>query len=215
MAQVMVIDMSEGFTRVGPLCSPRVDRLVPRQAAFLRGLSEGSLVVFANDEHDPDDFELRRFPPHCMRGTKEAEIRTELLEAARQAGAQVEIVRKHTFSAFHDTRFEKLFQTLSDRRWIVFGCVTDCCVEANIAELVYRGCDVTVLRDLIDTWNLTAEDARALGFTPAHVHDAEAINKHWFEHRFPAIWGVHVLDSTSRQHEKPEAEKPRAPRLLP
>jgi nicotinamidase-related amidase len=190
-----VIDISEGFTRVGPLSSPRIDRLVPGQAAFLRSLPSGTLVVFANDEHDPDDFELRRFPPHCMRGTKEAEIRVELLEAARQADARIEIVRKHTFSAFLNTGFERTFQTLDDRSWIVFGCVTDCCVEANVAELIYRGCDVTVVRDLIDTWDLTAEDALALVLSPAHVHDAELINRHWFEHRFPAIWGANVIDS--------------------
>ena len=72
--------MLEGFTRVGPLASPRVDALVPQQAAFLRALSPGSLVVFVADEHDGDDFELKRFPPHCLRGTKESEIRDELLE---------------------------------------------------------------------------------------------------------------------------------------
>ena len=101
--QVMVIDMLEGFTRTGPLASPRVDALVPRQAECLRSLPAGSLVVFLADEHESDDFELKRFPRHCLRGTSEANIREELVDAASEAGAETEIVRKNSFSGFFAT----------------------------------------------------------------------------------------------------------------
>ena len=59
MFQVMVIDMLEGFTRMGPLASDRVGALLPQQAAFLQALPPQSLVVFVADEHDKDDFELK------------------------------------------------------------------------------------------------------------------------------------------------------------
>ena len=193
MVQVMVIDMLEGFTRIGPLASERVDALVPKQAEFLRNLPAGSLVVFLADAHRPDDFELKRFPPHCLEGTKEAETRPELLEAARAAGARIEIVRKRTFSGFYGTDLDRIVREAPSRAWIVIGCVTDCCVEANVAELVYRGCEVTVIRELIDTWDLSPEQAREAGLSEAYVHDAERINREWFEHRFPAIWGVRVV----------------------
>ncbi len=193
MTQVMVIDMLEGFTRVGPLASGRVDALVPKQAEFLRRLPAGSLVVFLADAHQPDDFELKRFPTHCLAGTKEAEIRPELLDAAKAAGARIEIVRKRTFSGFFGTDLDRIVAEAPSRAWIVIGCVTDCCVEANVAELVYRGREVTVVRELIDTWDLSAEQAREAGLSEAHVHDAERINREWFEHRFPAIWGVRVV----------------------
>lgn len=194
MMQVMVVDMLEGFTRVGPLASPRVDALVPGQAAFLRALSPGSLVVFVADEHDANDFELKRFPPHCLRGTKEAEIRDELLEAARGAGARVEVFRKHNFSGFVGTNLDELVSGAASRAWTVIGCVTDCCIEANVADLVYRGCEVTVVRELIDTWDLSVEEVSRTGLGGAHVHDAESINEEWFGHRFPAIWGVGVAE---------------------
>jgi nicotinamidase-related amidase len=193
MAQVMVVDMLEGFTRVGPLASPRVDALVPRQAAYLRALPGGSLVVFLADCHEPDDFELQRFPPHCLRGTPEAQIRGELLDAAGAAGARVEIVRKRTFSGFFGTSLDEIVRSAASRQWVVFGCVTDCCVEANVAELVYRGCQVTIPRDLVDTWDLPADAARGLNLGPAYVHPAEAINEEWFTRRFPAIWGARVV----------------------
>jgi nicotinamidase-related amidase len=193
MAQVMVIDMLEGFTRIGPLSSPRVDALVPRQAECLRALPAHSLVVFVADEHSPDDFELKRFPPHCLRGTKEAELRTELLEAARDAGGRIEVVRKNNFSGFFQTNLDEIVAAAPSKAWILFGCVTDCCVEANVAELVYRGCDVTVVRELVETWDMSPDAAKAAGLGDAHVHDAERINEDWFTRRLPAIWGVKVV----------------------
>ena len=195
MSQVMVIDMLEGFTRVGPLAGPRVDALVPKQVDCLGSLPPNSLVVFLADEHHPDDHELKRFPPHCLKGTVEAEIRAELLAAAREAGATVEIVRKNTFSGFHGTGLGEIVESRTNRSWLVFGCVTDCCIEANVAELVYRGCDVTVARDLIDTWDMSADSATAAGLSDAYLHNADRINEEWFTHRLPAIWGVRVLDS--------------------
>ncbi len=197
MMQVMVIDMLEGFTRHGPLASPRVDALVPRQAAALRSLPPGSLVVFVSDAHGPDDFELKRFPPHCLSGTKEAEIREELLSAAAHNGARIERVGKTTFSGFYGTNLDEIVRSVPDPRWTVFGCVTDCCVEANIAELVYRGRDVVVVRELVETWDLSYEQARAEGLGASYIHEADVVNDFWFERRLPGIWGVRVLNSWS------------------
>lgn len=194
-AQVMVVDMLEGFTRVGPLASPRVDRLVPKQAAFLRSLGGGSLAVFLADEHHPDDPELKRMPPHCMVGTREAQLREELFIAAREAGARIEVVRKRNFSGFFQTGLDEIVAAAPSASWIVIGCVTDCCIEANVAELVYRGRDVTVIRELVDTWDLSAEQARQAGLSDAYVHDAEQLNEEWFARRLPAIWGARVVQT--------------------
>lgn len=194
MVQVMIVDMLEGFTRCGPLASPRVDALVPRQAEFLAALPSGSLVVFVADAHHPDDVEFERFPPHCIAGTDEARIRKELLDAATRSGARIEIVRKTTFSGFHETRLGELVASSSDREWIVIGCVTDCCIEANVAELAYRGRKATVIRELVDTWDLSIDDAEAAGLTLAHEHDANSINDYWFKHRLPTIWGARVVN---------------------
>lgn len=191
----MVVDMLEGFTRLGRLASPRCDALVAGQAEFLRRLPAGTLTVFLGDEHEPDDAELERFGPHCLRGTREAEIRSELLEAARAARCHVRIFRKRTFSGFLNSDLDRLVAASGDDEWWVFGCVTDCCVETNVAELALRGQRVAVIRDLIDTWELSPEQVRAKGLGPAHVHSAEEVNRLWFEHRFPAVWGARVVET--------------------
>jgi nicotinamidase/pyrazinamidase len=194
LCQVMVVDMLEGFTRVGPLASSRVDSLVPRQADFLGSLPAGSLVVFLADAHEPDDREFSRFPPHCVRGTREAEVREELLEAARVSRSRIEIVRKATFSGFFETRLGEIVSSARSDSWIVIGCVTDCCVEANVAELVYRGRRVTVVRSLVDTWDMTSQQAAEAGLPGWCEHPADAINDEWFSRRLPGIWGATVVD---------------------
>ncbi|MCA9243254.1 MAG: cysteine hydrolase [Phycisphaerales bacterium] len=194
MRQVMVVDMLEGFTREGPLASPRVDALVAKQAAFLRALPPESLVVFLSDAHSPDDFEFRRFPPHCLRGDRQARIRPELLEATKEAHARVEIVEKTTFSGFFRTRLDEVVSAAPSDEWIVIGCVTDCCVEANVAELTYRGKSVVVIRELVDTWHTSAIDAETHRLPAAFLHDATAINEEWFTRRLPAIWGARVVN---------------------
>ncbi len=182
--QIMVIDMLEGFTRRGPLASPRVAALVPLQAAFLSRLTEGDRVVFVSDAHRPNDPEFRRFPPHCLAGSDEAVVCQELIPAV-PAAVRMDHVTKTTFSGFHETDLGELVQAGESNEWIVIGCVTDCCVEANVAELAYRGCAVTLIRDLVDTWH------------DPPAHDADAINAEWFDHRFPLIWGARVLSGWS------------------
>ena len=81
-----------------------------------------------------------------------------------------------------------------EQEWIVIGCVTDICVDANVGSLVQRGKTVTVVRNLIDTYDLPLATCRELGLPDAAVHDAEAINEFWFNHRFPVTWGAKVVD---------------------
>jgi nicotinamidase-related amidase len=187
--------MLEGFTRIGPLASPRVSALVPRQAEFLAALPPHSLVVFLADRHRPDDAEFRQFPPHCLEGTPQAEICAELLDACERAGIHPVVVPKTTFSGFYETDLDRIVREAPDGQWVLIGCATDCCIEANVAELAFRGRGVTVIRELIDTWDLPPDEARRAGLPDAHAHNAEDINRHWFEHRLPAIWGCRVVDS--------------------
>jgi len=194
--------MSEGFTREGPLASPRVNALVPKIVSFLRSLGEDDMVVFASDAHAENDPEFRRFPPHCIRGTKQAEVRRELIDAAETAGAKIEFVEKQAFTAFLNPRMEKIVRDAATDEWVVIGCVTDCCIEANVADLVQRGKRATVLRDLVETWDTPPAVAEQLGLPESQVHSADTINAYWFKQRLPAIWGATVMTSAALMAER-------------
>jgi nicotinamidase-related amidase len=191
---VMIVDMIEGFTRIGALSSPRVAALIPKQVAFIERIPEDSLVVFACDCHGPDDSEFKRMPKHCEYGTAEAAICPELLEVVQRRKLKYIIVPKTTHSAFFQTGLDNHpeFVKAGDH-WVMFGCVTDVCITANVIELDYRGKNTTVLRDLVDTYEITKEHAP----TPAHIHEAETINDFWFNCYLPGVWGAKITTSTN------------------
>ncbi len=176
--QVMVVDMNVGFTQRGNLCSPRVGALVEPMAEFLSKLYEEDRVVFVTDRHNSHDSELLRFPDHCMRGSGEELVRGELLSRCLNIGYQVLYKSEHDIFIY--TNEDDIIYPDSDD-WVVIGCATDICVEATVAGLVMRGQNVTVVRNLIDTFDIPG-------------HNADEINKFWFEQRFPNIWGAKVVE---------------------
>ncbi len=178
--QVMVVDMNVGFTQRGNLYSPRVGALVEPMVEFLSKLTENDRVVFVTDRHNSHDSELLRFPDHCMRGSGEELVRGELLFTCLNIG--YEVFYKSEYDIFIYTNEDDIIHPDNDDNdWIVIGCVTDIYVEATVAGLVMRGQNVTVVRNLIDTFDIPG-------------HNADEINKFWFEQRFPNVWGAKVVE---------------------
>ncbi len=191
---ILVVDMLEGFTRIGSLSSTRVASLIPKQEHFIEQIAKKHTadLYFACDAHMQNDPELKIMPIHCLKGTEEACIVPELLSAVVKHRFPYKIIDKTTYSAFFGTNFEQ--EAMKYRDWIVFGCVTDICIAANVAELMYRDRNVYVVRDLIDTYDVDEETAKAHG---VGVHDAEQVNKFYFEHYFPNVLGAKVVSSSN------------------
>lgn len=173
MMNVMIIDMIEGFTRLGAMANPRVNALLPRMVEFLKSLPADSFVIFAHDAHGPDDAEFKRFPVHALAGTEESKVCQELVDACND-DVSISFVPKTTHSAFYETDTADIIEEANGDDWILVGCLTDMCLPACILPLVYRGKNVTLLRDLIDTYD-------------APGHDAEAINAMFFDQIFPHL----------------------------
>src|SRR5690348_3074598 len=77
---IMVVDLLVGFCSEGPLASPRVAALGPATATFLKAAWSAGIrsLLLAMDAHPPDSPEFASFPPHCIAGTREAELIDEL-----------------------------------------------------------------------------------------------------------------------------------------
>ncbi|MDP2895205.1 MAG: isochorismatase family protein [bacterium] len=88
MANVLiVVDMLEGFCREGyPLfCGEDAVKIIPFVKKKIEEYDKQGLpMIFVADNHAPDDKEFQLFPPHCVNGTKEAEVIPGLFEAARR-----------------------------------------------------------------------------------------------------------------------------------
>ena len=78
---LMVIDMLNGFLQPGRnlYCADDSRLIIPKVSELIdRELSLGSDIIFICDSHDTDDLEFNMFPEHCLRGTEEASIISEL-----------------------------------------------------------------------------------------------------------------------------------------
>jgi len=131
---LLVTDMLDGFLRPGRAlyCGPQSEAIIPfvRDKVAEYGRS-GDLVVFIADNHDPDDLEFQRFPPHCVAGSKETEVIEELQGLAKNSI----YLPKQRYSAFHGTDLEKRLKKLKPDLVEVVGVCTNICVLYTVEEL--------------------------------------------------------------------------------
>lgn len=194
---VLVVDLLVGFCSEGPLASPRVGTLGPKTAAFLSLCRERGIraVVTAADSHPPDSPEFAAFPPHCIRGTREAEIIPELRQLP--FWGEVRDVPKGSLSVGLEPGFKEWQAAHPEvSAWIVVGDCTDLCVyhaamhlrlEANARGLRRQ---VWVPADLVDTYDLPVETAAQIGALP---HPGDLMHRLFLYHL--ALNGVSVVRS--------------------
>ncbi|MGQ9572160.1 MAG: cysteine hydrolase family protein [Dehalococcoidia bacterium] len=147
---VLVVDMLRGFCEQGyPLyVGEAIRQIIPNIGRLLKEeKAKGSHIIFLCDSHDPDDREFEMFPPHCIRGTEEAEIISELRHFAD------EIIPKNRFSGFYSTNLEERLRELNPDKIIVVGDCTDICVMHTVADARNRDYSVEVSADCVATFD--------------------------------------------------------------
>ena len=156
---LIVVDVLNGFCKQGNLASPRCQAAIPRIRAVVDAERQaGSAIIFLADTHDPDDREFEVFPVHCVRGTSEAEVVSELqpyLEGAR-------LIRKRRYSGFFETDLDRVLRSLAPEQVTVVGVCTDICVMHTVADLRNRDYRVTVIADAVETFDGPGHPAQAV-----------------------------------------------------
>ena len=192
---VMVVDLLVGFCSDGPLASPRVGALGPGAARLLEEAREAGVhnLVLAMDAHPEDSPEFRAFPPHCIRGTREAEPIPELTRLP--FFEDLRSIPKGSLNVGHEGALAEWLDTRPEiRSWILLGDCTDLCVyqaamhfrlQANAAG---RDLSVWVPADLVDTYDLPVETALRLGALP---HDGDLMHHIFLYHM--ALNGISVV----------------------
>jgi nicotinamidase-related amidase len=144
-AALIVIDMLNDFIEEGGAldCGPAARGIVPfvrrRIEAFRRA---GDPVIFLRDAHAPDDPEFQKFPPHCVAGTRGAEIIAEL---APRPGETV--IAKRRYSGFYGTDLEKVLAAAGIDTVEVVGVCTSICVMDTVGGLANRDYRIRVPMD--------------------------------------------------------------------
>jgi nicotinamidase/pyrazinamidase len=138
---VLIIDMVRGFLEPGHAlyCGDGARAMIPTVRALAEDeLRHNGSLLFACDNHAPDDLEFRLFPPHCIRGTDE----TEVIEELRDLPGVV--IPKTRYSAFHGTTLDEHLRRLAPERLIITGVCTDICVLYTAEDARNRDFDVEV-----------------------------------------------------------------------
>jgi nicotinamidase-related amidase len=160
---VVVIDLANDFVYAGgviadaggPAYQAKAQAVIPPLQRLLAAARRtGVPVVYATDAHTPGDSELKKWPPHAMRGTKLAEVVPAL---APQAGDLV--IEKRTYSPFVSSDIDAQLHARGVDRLYITGLHTDCCARHTSADAFQRGYDLVWVTDTMTAF--TEEGHRA------------------------------------------------------
>lgn len=134
------VDVIEGFTRLGPLASPRVTGIIDNVADLVRKLSAHGVppshIAFVQDAHPEDAQEFRSYPPHCVRGGDQAEAAHEL--QALPGWASYRHFEKNSIASHTSEAFNRWLASLEVESIIAVGDVTDLCLYTLALHLQVR-----------------------------------------------------------------------------
>lgn len=149
---------------------PRIRRL---QEAFLKS---GLPVIYATDRHLKNDYELKKWGPHSMKGTKGSQIvdglvKENLVVLERnwkasdlrriRKGQFLFEVEKGSYSSFTDnggkpTAMDSLLKRLgfgSGDELCITGLHTNCCDKHTAADAWFRGYVPVMVKDCTDAFD--------------------------------------------------------------
>ncbi|NPV55751.1 MAG: cysteine hydrolase [Anaerolineae bacterium] len=192
---IISVDVIEGFCHVGPLASPRVaDIVAPITRLFESAWALGvQHYILTQDAHFPDAVEFAQFPPHCVRGTHEAET----VQAFKDLPFfnSITVMEKNSIASGLNTDLDGWVRDHPEvTTYITVGDCTDLCtyqlamhlrLDANGRQLQRR---VILPVDCVDTYDIPVQAALAVG---AYPHPAELLHAIFLNHL--ALNGVEVV----------------------
>ncbi|ARO15685.1 isochorismatase (2,3 dihydro-2,3 dihydroxybenzoatesynthase) (Superoxide-inducible protein 1) [Ketogulonicigenium robustum] len=160
---IILVDVARDFIEPGgtiadsggPEYIARAKAIVPHLKALIEGArAKGATVLYSSDEHTDDDLELRKWPPHAMKGTKWAEIVDDL---AVQPGDLN--FPKTTYSGFQCTNMESVLRARGIDTLYITGLHTDCCCRHTSGDAFQRGFNLVWVTDCLDALTPAAHQA--------------------------------------------------------
>lgn len=195
---VVAVDLVEGFCRSGPLHSARIDALIAPTIDFLRRCHQSGIrhFLFPCDAHQKDSPEFAAFAPHCVAGTEESRIVSDLL--ALPFADLFERFDKRSVSSTVETNLAMRLQGEKLQKIVCIGDCTDLCLYhlatalrflANSSGLPW---EIIVPADLVATYDLPVETALELGALP---HPGDLMHELFLYHL--ELNGVSVVSAVS------------------
>ena len=183
---IFSVDVTNGFCYAGPLASPRVAGIVePITHLLKQGWALGvQKIVLIQDTHDAEAVEFAQFPPHCVRGSVEAET----VDAFKHLPfyKQMTCLEKNSIDSAMNTGLNRWLNDHPEvDTFIVVGDCTDLCIyqlamhlrlDANARQLKRR---VIVPANCTQTYDRPVEVAQEQGGLP---HDGDLMHAIFLYH---------------------------------
>jgi nicotinamidase-related amidase len=153
---VILVDMARDFVEEGGFIAnaggedyrARARAIVAPLARLVAAArASGAKVVYSTDEHTPDDLEMRKWPPHSMKGTEWAVIIPEL---APKPGDL--IIPKTTYSGFQSSDMESQLRARGIDTLLITGLHTDCCCRHTSGDAFQKGFHLVWVTDCLQAF---------------------------------------------------------------
>ncbi len=153
---IILVDMAKDFVEEGgfiadaggPDYRERAKGiLAPLQRLLDAGRKTGVTVVYSTDCHTPDDLEMKKWPPHSMKGSEWAEIVSEL---APQPGDLS--IPKTTYSGFQSSNMESVLRARGIDTLYITGLHTDCCCRHTSGDAFQKGFNLVWVTDALQAF---------------------------------------------------------------
>ena len=196
-AALVCVDITKGFCSIGPLSSPRVAGIVdPIVDLMERAWQEGVRnILLSQDTHEPNAEEFSAWPPHCIRGTEEAETVDEIRKLP--FFDQLMLIEKNSIATGLNSDFQKwVLDHPEVEDFIVVGDCSDLCtyqlamflrLDANERQLKRN---VIVPENCVQTYDMPIDMASKFGAFP---HPGDLIHGFFLYHM--AVNGIEVVKS--------------------
>jgi nicotinamidase/pyrazinamidase len=128
----------------GALYVPGAERILARVGELNReAIAAGAKLITTMDAHAEDDPEFQLWPHHCVKGT----LGARKPEVTCVAGA--EVIEKVNVDCFTNPRMAELVREWGVKEALVYGVVTEICVQHAALGLLERGVRVSVIKSAV------------------------------------------------------------------
>ena len=149
MRALLIVDVQNDFCPGGALAVPKGDKVVP---VINKLMPAFPLIVASKDWHPAGSVHFKKWPPHCVQGTKGADLHPKL-----EAGRIHKVFLKGTrnkddgYSAFEATSGDlaEFLKGQDVTDLYVTGLATDYCVKASALDADRNGFETYVVEDAV------------------------------------------------------------------
>ena len=123
---LIVVDMVNGFITEGKMADPYIKNIIPEQIRLIKNfLDRNEGIAFIKDNHEIGCREFKRYPEHCVIGTRESELADELKPFEKDA---LVYAKNSTSTMFAPNFIDDIKKMHNLKEIVITGCCTDICV---------------------------------------------------------------------------------------